>query len=406
MPEIIVSRIHQILRSMSIDRLARVNELLRREIGGALYHVLKDYEVDLAAVTITHVITTRNLRSARVLVSIRDHRGERDRIISRLRRHRAEIQAIINRNMTLKYTPKLMFALDPSVERAITFSTFFRRWKVIQKCKAKTTTCFPIWMIRRGASERKADMAAVSDQRFNRPAPPRKMEALDGVLLVDKPAGPTSHDIVAAVRRNFGIKKVGHGGTLDPQATGLLILLLGKGTKLSSRFLGSDKIYEGRIRLGVTTNSQDADGEIVSESDWSGVTKEDLLEQMNALTGDIYQTPPMVSAVKVDGVPLYKRARKGEVVERKPRLVHIYSFKLIDFEPPQARFTVKCTKGTYVRTLCADIGEALGCGAHLDQLRRTASGTLKVADASLLDDILNWDKKTLEEHVIHMRKFA
>ncbi len=102
---------------MSIDRLARVNELLRREIGGALYHVLKDYEVDLAAVTITHVITTRNLRSARVLVSIRDHRGERDRIISRLRRHRAEIQAIINRNMTLKYTPKLMFALDPSVEK-------------------------------------------------------------------------------------------------------------------------------------------------------------------------------------------------------------------------------------------------------------------------------------------------
>ena len=261
-------------------------------------------------------------------------------------------------------------------------------------------------MIRRGASERKADMAAVSDQRFNRPAPPRKMEALDGILLVDKPAGPTSHDIVAAVRRNFGIKKVGHGGTLDPQATGLLILLLGKGTKLSSRFLGSDKIYEGRIRLGIATNSQDADGEIVSESDWSGVTKEDLLEQMKALTGDIYQKPPMVSAVKVDGVPLYKRARKGEVVERKPRLVHIYSFKLIDFEPPQARFTVKCTKGTYVRTLCADIGEALGCGAHLDQLRRTASGTLKIADASLLDDILNWDKKTLEEHVIHMRKFA
>lgn len=249
-------------------------------------------------------------------------------------------------------------------------------------------------------------MAGASDQRFKTPAPPRKMDALDGVLLVDKPGGPTSHDIVAAVRRNFRIKKVGHGGTLDPQATGLLILLLGKGTKLSNRFLGSDKIYEGRMRLGIATNSQDADGEVVSEGDWSGVTRENLLEQMKNLSGDIYQKPPMVSAVKIDGVPLYKRARKGEVVERKPRLVHIYSFKLIDFEPPQARFTVKCTKGTYIRTLCADIGEALGCGAHLDQLRRTASGNLNVADASSLDDILSWDRKTLEEHVIHMRKFA
>lgn len=231
-------------------------------------------------------------------------------------------------------------------------------------------------------------------------------DALDGILLVDKPAGPTSHDIVASVRRQFRIKKVGHGGTLDPQATGLLVLLLGKATKLSSRFMGSDKTYEGQMCLGITTNSQDADGEVMEERDWKGITEDDLADKMKNMTGDIYQKPPMVSAVKVDGVPLYKRARKGEVVERKPRLIHIYSFKLLNFAPPDAAFRVKCSKGTYVRTLCADIGEALGCGAHLNQLRRTVSGELKIEDASGFADIMNWDRNTLENHVVHMRNFV
>lgn len=232
------------------------------------------------------------------------------------------------------------------------------------------------------------------------------MDPFDGILLVDKPAGPTSHDIVARVRRTFKIKKVGHGGTLDPQATGLLVLLLGRGTKLSNRFIGADKTYLGTIHLGIETNSQDADGEVVAEQDASHITREELEAAMQQFTGDIRQTPPMVSAVKVDGVPLYKRARKGQVVEREPKLVHIYEFGLLDVALPQAKFIVRCTKGTYVRTLCQDVGEALGCGAHLAALRRTQSGALSVDDALTMDTLLEMDNDTLMEHIIPAHKFA
>ena len=238
------------------------------------------------------------------------------------------------------------------------------------------------------------------------PAPPRAYNELDGVLVVDKPSGPTSHDIVAAVRRKFKIRKVGHGGTLDPSATGVLILLLGKGTKLSSRFLGGDKAYEGTIRLGATTTSQDADGEILSEADFSGVTEEQLGGAMRTLQGDSYQLPPMVSAVKVNGVPLYKRARKGEVVERKPRLIHVFEFSLLGFAPPDAPFRVRCTKGTYVRTLCHDVGAALGCGAHMAELRRTACGDLTVDKALALDAVLAMNLDELGKHVIPLASFA
>ncbi len=238
------------------------------------------------------------------------------------------------------------------------------------------------------------------------PGAPRELNPWDGVLLVNKPSGPTSHDIVATIRRHFQIKKVGHGGTLDPQATGLLTILLGKGTKLSNHFLGSDKVYEGTMRLGITTDSQDAQGNITGEQDPSGITEQQVLDQMAALKGDIYQTPPMVSAIKVDGVPLYKLARKGQTIERKARIVHIYDFTMQTFEPPRTSFRVKCSKGTYVRTLCADIGEALGCGALLDQLHRTACGSLSVADAYPLETIMEWNGSTLAEHILPMRNFV
>lgn len=241
---------------------------------------------------------------------------------------------------------------------------------------------------------------------YHTPAAPRAHSALDGVLLVDKPAGPTSHDVVAAVRRTFGIRKVGHGGTLDPQATGLLIVLLGKGTKLSDEFIGSDKVYEGVMRLGITTDSHDADGNITSESDPGGITPEQVAAAFRSHTGDQYQTPPMVSAVKVDGVPLYKRARKGQIVERKPRFIHVYEFRLLDFSLPDARFLVRCTKGAYVRTLCADIGEGLGCGAHLAELRRTSCGDHGLEDAAALSDILALTPDRLAARVIPMYAFA
>jgi tRNA pseudouridine55 synthase len=238
------------------------------------------------------------------------------------------------------------------------------------------------------------------------PAPLRDVSPFDGVLLVDKPAGPTSHDIVDAIRRSFGLKKVGHGGTLDPSATGLLILLLGKATKLSSRFIGSDKTYEGTLCLGVTTNTQDADGDVESQRPYEEVTRESLESAMQALTGDMFQTPPMVSAVKVNGVPLYKHARKGREVERKPRLIHVYEFSLLTFAPPLAAFRVRCTKGTYVRTLCADIGEALGCGAHLSSLRRTQSGALSVEQALPWDTLAGMSKDELKRHVLPLQQFA
>jgi tRNA pseudouridine55 synthase len=219
-------------------------------------------------------------------------------------------------------------------------------------------------------------------------APSPALGPLDGLLLVDKPAGPTSHDIVAQIRRRFRIPKVGHGGTLDPMATGLLVILLGKGTKISERVMGHDKTYEGVFRLGIETDSQDADGRIVAEKDPTGVTAAQVAAEMQARLGDQMQVPPMVSAIKIDGVPLYKLARKGETVERPPKLIHLYRFDLLDFTPPDIRFAVECTKGTYVRTLAHDIGQALGVGAHLVQLRRTKIGRLDVAGAAPLADLL------------------
>src|SRR6185436_15312112 len=172
--------------------------------------------------------------------------------------------------------------------------------------------------------------------------------ALDGALLIDKPAGPTSHDVVAMIRRQFRIPKVGHCGTLDPNATGLLILVLGRGTKLSEKLMSSDKVYEGEAKFGATTNSYDADGELVTNSPVPPLTVEKLNEEASAFIGDQMQLPPMVSAVKVDGVPLYKLARKGLEVERKERFVHIYAFRFTSYVEPIGVFRVACTKGTYV----------------------------------------------------------
>ena len=210
----------------------------------------------------------------------------------------------------------------------------------------------------------------------------------DGLLLVDKPSGPTSHDVVAKIRHHFRIPKVGHGGTLDPMATGLLVILLGKGTKISERVMGHDKTYEGTLRLGIETDSQDADGQVVAEKDAAAVTAAQVAEQMQARLGDQMQLPPMVSAIKIKGVPLYKLARKGETVERPPKLVHVYRFELLEFRPPDVRFVVECTKGTYIRTPAHDVGQSLGVGAHLVQLRRTRIGRLDVARAATLDELL------------------
>lgn len=230
-------------------------------------------------------------------------------------------------------------------------------------------------------------------------------DSLDGLLLVDKPIGPTSHDVVHRIRKHFKIAKVGHGGTLDPMASGLLILLLGKGTKISDRFLASDKTYEGTICFGQNTDTLDAMGEVTETRDYSHVTAEAIQQEMQKCRGDSMQTPPMASAVKVKGVPLYKHARKGKTVERKARLIHVYRFDLLSYTPPHADFILLCTKGTYVRVLGADIGEALGCGAHLSRLRRTRSGKLDIQQATPLHEIIELSPSALRERVIPLREF-
>ena len=222
----------------------------------------------------------------------------------------------------------------------------------------------------------------------------------DGILLIDKPCEWTSHDCVAKIRNHFRLNKVGHGGTLDPNATGLIAVLIGRGTKLSAKVMSGDKTYEGEILFGVETNSQDTDGEIVAEKDANGITEERLTAEMKGFKGDQMQTPPMVSAIKKDGVPLYKLARKGQEIEREPRFIHIYKFALKEFNPPRATFEVRCTKGTYVRTIAHDLGQRLGCGACLSQLRRTRSGDFDLSSARTLDEILTWDRDELEKNLI------
>jgi tRNA pseudouridine55 synthase len=240
----------------------------------------------------------------------------------------------------------------------------------------------------------------------NASAAPRGLDAHDGILVVDKPPGMTSHDVVYKIRRRFDIPKVGHGGTLDPDATGVLIILLGRGTKFSNVFLGSDKTYEGTLRLGISTDSQDASGAVLSEKPWEGITKDQALEAMAQKKGDQFQTPPMVSAAKINGVPLYKLARRGETVERKARLIHVYEFSMTSFEPPSIGFLIRCTKGTYVRTLCSDVGDALGCGAHMSSLRRTRSGSLDITHATSLADILSMSYEQLVAIVHPLSRFS
>ena len=230
--------------------------------------------------------------------------------------------------------------------------------------------------------------------------------ALDGAILIDKPSGPTSHDVVDAIRRQFRIKKVGHCGTLDPNATGLLIIVLGRGTKLSEKLVGDDKVYEGTIKFGETTNSYDADGEITGSLPVMPMTLDQLNEEAATFVGDQLQVPPMVSAIKKNGVPLYKLARKGIEVEREPRLIHIYNFRFTGYQEPIGTFKLASTKGTYVRSVAHDLGQKLGCGAHLTTLRRSISGNFDVADATPLDAVLRLTPAELPKKVIPFLKLA
>ncbi len=207
---------------------------------------------------------------------------------------------------------------------------------------------------------------------------------LEGLLLVDKPSGMTSHDVVARLRHRLKIRQIGHAGTLDPMATGLLVLLIGKATKVSQYLMSNDKEYEGTFELGKVTDSHDADGEVTESHPVPPLDADALRAVMQTFVGDQFQTPPMFSAKKIKGVPLYKHARKGVEVEREPRFIHVHLFELLDFQLPSAGFRLRSSKGTYVRTIAHDLGRKLGCGATLTSLRRTGSGQFRLADATPL----------------------
>jgi len=222
----------------------------------------------------------------------------------------------------------------------------------------------------------------------------------DGVLLVDKAAGMTSHDVVAIVRRQLQMKKVGHCGTLDPIATGLLLLTLGRGTKIQDLLMSEDKEYSGTMILGQTTDTQDSAGVVLEERPVPALDEATIRAAFEKYSGDFYQMPPMVSAIKQGGVPLYKLARQGKTVEREPRLVHVYRYSIHRIALPEIDFTVVCSKGFYVRTYAHDIGDTLGCGAHLKNLRRTKSGRFTVEGAITVDELKNGDPVDIMSRIL------
>ncbi len=211
-------------------------------------------------------------------------------------------------------------------------------------------------------------------------------DQVPGVLLLDKPSGLTSFGVVDRVRRWSRIKKVGHTGTLDPFATGLLVLCLGKATRLAHYITAWDKEYVGSILLGEDTDTDDATGQVILKRDVGGLTREDVERVLEAFRGEIKQLPPRFSAKKLRGVPSYKRARRGEQVDLQPVKVQIHELELQEVKIPLVRFRVRCSKGTYMRSLARDLGKVLGCGGHLAELRRVAVGHLRVEDA------LQWEE--------------
>jgi len=217
--------------------------------------------------------------------------------------------------------------------------------------------------------------------------PSRNGLATGGLLLVDKPCGMTSHDVVAAVRKHVRPLKVGHTGTLDPIATGLLVLCVGEATKIAGFIEARDKQYRATALLGVRTDTQDVAGEVIAEARVEGLTEEDVREAARSFVGKIEQTPPAFSAIKVDGVRAYKRARKKQDVRLKSRTIEIKRLDVESVTLPRVEFLLECSKGTYVRTLCSDLGDALGVGGCMESLRRVATGHFNINDAQPLDGL-------------------
>lgn len=230
----------------------------------------------------------------------------------------------------------------------------------------------------------------------------KSLSPYDGVLLVDKATGMTSHDVVSIVRNRLQTQKVGHCGTLDPFATGLLLIVVGRGTKIQDLLMSEDKEYVGTIKLGEVTDTQDGEGAILATSPVAGFSDSQIEAAFAKYHGDFYQTPPMVSAIKREGVPLYKLAREGKVVERDPRLVHVYAHEIQAVRLPEIDFRVICSKGFYVRTYAHDLGQELGCGGHLAALRRTKSGRFLVNGAVTIEQLKTETREQIAGRIISL----
>ncbi len=231
------------------------------------------------------------------------------------------------------------------------------------------------------------------------------MKPIEGILAVDKPQGWTSHDVCAFIRKRFRIAKVGHAGTLDPLATGVLVLLLGRATKLSQELSSCDKDYFGKFELGVETDSHDRDGRVIAEAPWQEITMEKIQSVLPAFLGEIEQLPPMVSAIRYKGVRLYQLARRGAVVPREKRKITVHEFRIEDFSAPFVHFFSHVSKGTYLRTLVHDIGETLGCHATLSELRRIRAGGFRLEDAVTVDVLRNFTSEDLEKKIFPLSSF-
>lgn len=237
---------------------------------------------------------------------------------------------------------------------------------------------------------------------------PNPMEAHgpSGVLLIDKAPDMTSHDVVAIARRALNTKKIGHCGTLDPMATGLLMLVIGRATKIQDLLMSEDKEYVGTLTLGAVTSTQDRQGEVLESKPVPAFSDKEIHAAFDAFTGEFEQMPPMVSAIKKDGVPLYKLARKGQEVERALRPVRVTGYQVTRIELPEVDFTVNCSKGFYVRTYAHDIGAKLGCGGHLSALRRTRSGKFTLERAVTVADLKTAPREDLLKAMVTLAEIS
>ena len=327
---------------MSSRRRARLGEQLRRELSVKIQYLVRDPEV--GPLSVTGVDVSADLWFARVYVEPQGSADEQDRTMAALGRAAPFLRSVLGRELHIRRMPELRFERDTSIEAGQRIESILR--EVLPARDAEEGAG------RGGAGADHRPGAAARNRR-----PLSEPAAAMGMLLVDKPAGITSHDVVAVVRRSLRVRKAGHAGTLDPFATGLLVLGIGRATRLLEYLAGLDKEYLATARLGVATDSQDPEGSVTAEDDcWRSLDTDRIRTAAAAMAGRLVQSPPVYSAVKVGGVPAHRRVRRGEAVELPAREVTVHALEVLAVDLPEVRFRAACSSGTYVRSLAVELG--------------------------------------------------